>query len=178
MSRKRRPLSLIYELDLISRDNPTISFRSAALDYADLSEITLRNDSLSGTDLRWANLRGADLSEAYLRGADLSRANLADACLKDANLLPYEEQDPARLNSFNLNGVDPDIDLSDENLKPTNLSGAILEGTDLSGANLAYANLYGAKGVTNEELERQANSLKGATMPNGQEYELWLKYGD
>jgi hypothetical protein len=29
--------------------------------------------------------------------------------------------------------------------------------------------------ITNEELEHQAKSLEGATMPNGQKYESWLK---
>ncbi len=41
---------------------------------------------------------------------------------------------------------------------------------DLSGANLSEA-----LGITNEELEQQAESLEGATMPNGQKYEDWLK---
>jgi hypothetical protein len=29
--------------------------------------------------------------------------------------------------------------------------------------------------MTHEELEQRAKSLKGATMPNGQKYEDWLK---
>jgi hypothetical protein len=29
--------------------------------------------------------------------------------------------------------------------------------------------------VANEQLERQAYSLKGVTMPDGQKYEDWLK---
>jgi hypothetical protein len=29
--------------------------------------------------------------------------------------------------------------------------------------------------ITEQELERQAKSLEGATMPNGQKYEEWLK---
>jgi hypothetical protein len=33
----------------------------------------------------------------------------------------------------------------------------------------------GAIGVTNEEGEQQAESLEGATMPNGQKYEDWLR---
>jgi hypothetical protein len=37
------------------------------------------------------------------------------------------------------------------------------------------ANLTDAKGVTNEELAQQAWSLKGASTPNGQKYEDWLK---
>jgi hypothetical protein len=42
-------------------------------------------------------------------------------------------------------------------------------------ANLMDADLSSATGVTNERLERQANTLQGATMPNGQKYEDWLK---
>jgi hypothetical protein len=40
---------------------------------------------------------------------------------------------------------------------------------NLSGANLRYAD-----GVTEGQLE-QAQSLKNATMPNGQKYAEWLK---
>jgi uncharacterized protein YjbI with pentapeptide repeats len=46
-------------------------------------------------------------------------------------------------------------------------------GADLSNANLSGANLKGAD-VTEEQLD-QAKSLEGATMPNGQKYEEWLK---
>ena len=55
------------------------------------------------------------------------------------------------------------------------LSGATLDITDLSDANLWRANLSGAKGITNEQLDAQAEFLEGATMPNGQKYEDWLK---
>jgi uncharacterized protein YjbI with pentapeptide repeats len=98
--------------------------------------------------------------------------SVSGANLSRANLLPYDEQYPAKLNSFNLNGVDPNnIDLRSDILRVTNLSGANLEGVDLTGANLAYANLESARGMTTEELERQANSLKDATMPDGSKHE-------
>ena len=51
------------------------------------------------------------------------------------------------------------------------LSGADLRGADLRGANLSRADLSGAKRISNEELEQEAESLEGATMPNGQKYE-------
>ena len=50
-----------------------------------------------------------------------------------------------------------------------------MSGAILSGANLSGANLSGAVGITSEELEQQAKSLEGATMPDGQKYEDWLK---
>src|SRR5215208_5563663 len=53
-----------------------------------------------------------------------------------------------------------------------------LAGADLSDANLSSANLNRAEGITNEELEQQAASLAGATMPDGQKYEDWLKSKD
>jgi uncharacterized protein YjbI with pentapeptide repeats len=46
-----------------------------------------------------------------------------------------------------------------------------LSGADLRGANLSRADLSGAKRISNEELEQEAESLEGATMPNGQKYE-------
>ena len=57
-----------------------------------------------------------------------------------------------------------------------------LRGAYLGEANLRAANLSAAhvsetnlRGGTNEELEQQAKTLEGATMPNGQKYEDWLK---
>jgi len=55
-------------------------------------------------------------------------------------------------------------DLSGANLKETNLKGAYL-----SGANLKYA-----KGWTEEQFSA-ATPFYGATMPNGQKYEDWIK---
>jgi uncharacterized protein YjbI with pentapeptide repeats len=173
--RKRRPLRVIYELDLISKDNPIISLENAGLDTADLSEIALHDACLRGADLRLANLMGADLKgsdlrEADLRGALLSDANLRDAVLVGANLLPYDKTQPAKLNAPNLlSAADPsNIDSSNDHLTPSNLRGADLSNADLSGAYLTGA------GVSEEQLDT-CKSLQGATMPNGQQYEDWLK---
>jgi uncharacterized protein YjbI with pentapeptide repeats len=48
------------------------------------------------------------------------------------------------------------------------LTDADLTGADLSGADLTHA-------IVIEEQLDKAKSLKGATMPNGQKYEDWLK---
>jgi hypothetical protein len=66
-------------------------------------------------------------------------------------------------------------DLSNANLVNKDLSEANLADANLSGANLSGANLSGVAAITNEELAQQAASLEGATMPNGQTYESWLK---
>jgi uncharacterized protein YjbI with pentapeptide repeats len=117
--------------------------------------ISLDHTDLSASDLRYLDLRGADLSFANLSEANLSFANLGDANLTSANL------SDAALFRANLSGAD---------LKIADLSGA-----DLRDAILSGANLNSATGITNEELEQQASSLEGATMPNGQKYEEWLK---
>jgi len=173
--RKRLPLKLIYELSLIMKEEPLLNLKNAGLDTADLSEITLHDACLREADLRLANLRGADLKGsdlggADLRGANLSGANLSDSVLAGANLLPYDETQPAKLNAPSLsNGTDPsDIDPSNDHLKVTNL-----RGTDLSNADLSGAYLTGTE-VSKEQLDR-CKSLKGATMPDGQKYEEWLK---
>jgi uncharacterized protein YjbI with pentapeptide repeats len=153
-SRKRNVLQFLYEAGLITTNRVVLDLRGAALNGADL-----RGADLSGANLRKANLRGATLSEATLSGtipfaplmypprgpADLSYADLRKANLRGADL--YEAR----------------------------LGGANLRGADLYEARLGGANLRGARGITNEDLERQTYRLEGATMPNGQRYEVWLK---
>jgi uncharacterized protein YjbI with pentapeptide repeats len=59
-------------------------------------------------------------------------------------------------------------DLREAILREVDLSRAILGRADLRGANLRSAIVIGEQVV-------QAHSLEGATMPNGQKYEEWLK---
>jgi uncharacterized protein YjbI with pentapeptide repeats len=58
-------------------------------------------------------------------------------------------------------------DLRGANLSDANLSGAVLFDANLSDANLSRADLSGARGITEEQLEEQAKTLKDTTMPNG-----------
>jgi uncharacterized protein YjbI with pentapeptide repeats len=111
----------------------------------------------------------ADLSGAYLSGADLREADLSGADLREADL-----------RWASLSGAD----LRGAHLRRANLSYAVLGGAYLSMAHLEGANLQGAYEVTkdgsvqlitNAELAQQAETLEGATMPNGQKYEEWLK---
>jgi cell division protein FtsB len=137
-----------------------------------LREITLSHATLSGAFLFKADLSGADLSGANLSGADLGYTNLRISNLYKADL-----------SGANLYSAD----LSDAGLILANLSDAFLIRADLSGANLSdavlsgaawdNADLSGALGITNEELAQHTKNyeLEGATMPNGQKYEDWLK---
>src|SRR5215216_2967918 len=140
----------LSEADLSDADLSQADLREAVLFDADLSEADLSEADLSEADLRGANLRGTFLSDAFLRGAFLRDATLSDATLSEAHLR--------------------DAYLSGANLSYANLSGAFLRD-----ANLFAANLSSAEGITNEQLDAQAESLEGATMPNGQKYEDWLK---
>jgi uncharacterized protein YjbI with pentapeptide repeats len=105
------------------------------------------------------------LTDSHLIDADAPRIETATLALQgtDAKSMDLSDTDLSRAN---LEGAD---------LSGANLSNANLSGANLSGANLSGANLTDASGITNEELDQQAKSLKGATMPNGQQYEDWLK---
>ena len=95
-------------------------------------------------------LKGANLQGAYLRRASLQGgSSFARAHLEEANL-------------------------QEANLQGNNLQGAHLQDTNLTNADLSRADLSEATGWTAEQLD-QAKSLRGATMPNGQKYEDWLK---
>ncbi len=121
--------------------------------------ISLSGANMSEADLSWVHLGGAVLNRA-----DLSMTNMSGAGLRGANL------SWANLSEAGLRGAD----LLGANLSMTNMSGADLLGADLSMTNMSEAGLGEAKGITNEQLE-QALYLDGATMPNGQKYEDWLK---
>jgi uncharacterized protein YjbI with pentapeptide repeats len=155
-SRKGALLRFLHVAELIRTDNPMEDF--------------LRVTRRKRTDKPIVKLDGADLSSADLSGAVLGMAVLVWADLSDADLSGalFSRAD---LRATVLRGVD----LSGARLSKADLSRADLSGANLSEANLNEANLSNVKGVTNEELEQQAGSLKGATMPNGQLYEDWRK---
>ena len=104
----------------------------------------LTDGSLRGKRLVKANLAGAHLAGASLEGAILLEADLTGADLRVAHL-----------EGAILIGAD--------------LTGAILFTSDLTGAHLERANLKDAK-VSDRQLA-QAQSLQGATMPNGTVFE-------
>ena len=113
--------------------------------------VSLNGADLSEVDLRGAELIGADLSEANLTKADLSGASLGFA----------------NLYRTDLSGAD----LTKAKLSTADLSRADLGRADLRAADLSAANLIEARGVTNKELEDQAESLKGTTMPDGSKHD-------
>jgi uncharacterized protein YjbI with pentapeptide repeats len=142
--------------------------QSANLQDANLQEADLRGASFMHSDLRDASLRGADL-----RGADFMWADLRKAALEEADLRG------AHLQEVNLQGAD----LEAADLKGANLEAVYLHGADLQGAYLRRANLQGAhlreafleKAKLTESQLAATLSLEGATMPDCQKYEDWIK---
>lgn len=127
-----------------------------------LKDANLRAVKWGQAELTSAILSGAILSDADLSGAFLSQADLSRVRLRDANL------SGAHLSQINLSGaILIRADLSGANLSGASLSEANLSQADLHEADLTGANLNSATGITNEELEKQAKSLTGATMPDG-----------
>ena len=158
--RKGSVVQFLYEAGLLTKGQVDVDLAGADLREVNLIiGADLSGVDLSGPDLTRADLIGANLSDAYLYDAYLFRADLRFANLRRANLRV------AHLFRADLRGAD---------LSDAILSDADLRGADL-GADLSEANLSGAEGITNEELEQQAYSLEGATMPNGQKYEDWIK---
>jgi uncharacterized protein YjbI with pentapeptide repeats len=156
--RTRILLQFLYESALIHKDKPVVSLLGAHLIDANLRRATLGETYLSG-----ANLSGANLNEAILSGANLSGTNLRGASLREARLSEARLSDALVALLVGANPSEADLHRAQR-----------LE-TDLSGADLSEADLSGVVGITNEELERQVSFLEGATMPDGQKYEDWLK---
>ena len=148
--RKRTVPLFLRESRLINRDRRVRKGRAVyacivGLEDADLKNVNLRDAKLINT------LRDEPISleRALLEGADLQGADLEGADLREAKL-------------------------NRANLREAKLNRANLEGADLSNANLTGACLKGAQGVTKKQLD-QAASLERDTVPNGQNYEEWLK---
>jgi hypothetical protein len=169
--RKQSVMQFLYEVHLINgetrRKNTPFLKAQVGLDGADLRKanlrhITLEDAELDGAILENANLRDSHLSNINLAGAYLSEADLRDAELSGANLEGAHLQ---RKDELSLRGAD---------LRGADLRGADLSGAMLREANLRRANLFAVTGWTKEQLT-EAKSFAGATMPNGQKYEDWLK---
>ncbi len=169
--RKRRVLQFLHEAKLIHKAKHVFSLSGSDISLTDLQKIHLEFGRLNGAifdkdDLRGAYLKEADFSGAYLNQANFSgnsfdKANFHDAELKGANLSGTD------LSNVNLSGAN----LHGANLKDASLIGADLRFAKLSGANLRGVRFDGANlsdAIINvEELEKQAKSLNGATMPDG-----------
>jgi uncharacterized protein YjbI with pentapeptide repeats len=169
--RKNRVLRFLEETALIQA-GPAGRPPIVSLKYVILRDFELTGKQLlRGTDLTQAWLTGADLSEAHLEGTDLSGAHLGAADLRGA-YLQDAKLSGAYLYDTDLRGAYlSGVDLSDAEGRFE--SGARMIRTRLDGADLSGADLTNAR-VTEEQL-REAESLEGATMPNGQKYEDWLK---
>jgi len=153
------PILRLNDIDLSqTKLNPYIK-----LTFDDLRGIILRGAKLSKVNLSGANLKNADL-----RDADLSGAQLRKATRDDSEEIPGEKQneyDKAVDEPDKLSPGSRELEELEEKLVETDLSEA-----DLSRADLSEADLSGAVGITNEELEQQAASLKGAIMPDGSKH--------
>lgn len=158
----------------------------AIMSHADLS-----NAWLFGADLRGAQLNDADLSGALLTSsASLAKATSA-ANVEEVRGTPLQEllsartlvganrKDAADLSGADLSGSDLSdtylgkADLSEADLTEVDLSRSVLINADLSDADLSDADLSpvdltGVNGITPEQLDQQARSLKGAILPAGE----------
>jgi uncharacterized protein YjbI with pentapeptide repeats len=152
--------------DAVREEQGIINLARADLTEGDLEGAFLFNAALSHSDLRCANLKKAELRGADLRYCDLRGADLNDARLSTGQLL-------LGLALFS----DFIGDLSGSRNPPgyTTL-GEVSE----PAAKLDGADLRDVKGVTTEDLLRQARqeggiSLTGAIMPDGKTYEDCLR---
>ena len=171
--RKRAVVTFLYEARLIEAPNPIVDISGADLQAAQLQLNPYVGVDLHGTylndgpdkDHRGALLYDCDLRDADLRDADLGYADLKRGHLNDG---PDEDAIGAVLIRAVLGSTDlRDADLRDADLRDAYLGYADLRGANLLHADLSNADLSSAKGWTEEQLFA-AESLKGATMPDGQ----------
>jgi uncharacterized protein YjbI with pentapeptide repeats len=155
--------------------------KPALLAGADMQDAELPKVALYKGNLPDTNLKGANLAAAVLIDANFSAEEKVGEGIQEitADLTKADLSKPA-LQGANLSGCPlDDATLTDATLQSADLSRAELTGADLTVANLTDADLSDAdlseaRGWTMEQLTA-ARPLEGATMPNGQKYEDWLK---
>jgi uncharacterized protein YjbI with pentapeptide repeats len=187
-SRKTEVMRFLVAAQLVQSvdgNESVILLYRADLHGAELRNANLRGAQLSSTDLGYADLSYADLSRGQLAEANLNNADLSTAQLGDANLDSADLRDADLSNAYLVNAYLSNCELSNANLRGAELDGAPLYNANLHGADLREADLRSAdlrksdltatNGVNVEELAQQAFSLEGATLPNGQKYEDWLR---
>ena len=164
--RKRSVVRFLYEAKLLTKDRTTLDLREAFLNFAklngsdfNLTGVNLHGASLTKVTMNAANLGEANLSDTKMFGAELHMANLSGADMRKAVLMS------ANTDSTPLPRASATGDYEFHSPEPKN---ANLELADLSEVDLTDA-------YVSEEQQLSAASLAGATMPDGQKYEDWLK---
>lgn len=143
--RKRSVLQFVYELGLISKEQPTLRLADADLSNANLARLNLIDANLNG-----ARLNGVDLSDAHLcvfhgTGETLLKAEQLDT-------YAHNLMEPAAATSF------MEADLRNAYLRGATLAGcdffrADLSDADLDGADLRGAKLGSARGLTQKQID-------------------------
>jgi uncharacterized protein YjbI with pentapeptide repeats len=164
--RKRSVVQFLYEAKLLTKDRTTLDLREAFLNFAklngsdfNLTGVNLHGASLTKVTMNAANLGEANLSDTKMFGANLHMTNLSGADMRKAVLMS------ANTDSTPLPRASATGDYEFHSPEPKN---ANLELADLSEVDLTDA-------YVSEEQLLSAASLAGATMPDGQKYEDWLK---
>ena len=140
-----RTLTVLPRLDKVRKRSVLLFLHESELIDKDKPIV-----NLNGADLSDADLGRTNMNPAYWSHANLYRANLWGAYLDDADL--------------------SHADLQGAKLNPTTLMGTTLKNAQLQKADLSEADLTGIQGITVEELEKKARSLKGATMRDGSKH--------
>jgi uncharacterized protein YjbI with pentapeptide repeats len=180
--RKRSLLAFLHGAGLIERKNPAVELTDADLRGADLQEADLQEANFQGARLLGANLQNVSYRRANFRGAYLQGAILQGAWVRETRLLGsstlgliFSTLGLIRTGRVDLRGAHlQNADLLGANLQNARLEGASLLGADFGGADLSEANLRKAIAATPQQLYR-AESLEGATMPDGRRPEDWVK---
>jgi uncharacterized protein YjbI with pentapeptide repeats len=173
----------LVAFEFLTADGKNLSgaeLANVVLEEEDLSGFDLQDTDLSGAIISSANLQGADFGRATLNDADFSLSDLRDAYLTRANLqdanLTGADLQGATLSNTDLQRVIAfGADLRNVILIDTKVGGAELNHSDLSGTSMARV-----KGIDQDQLSdacgdetTQSSLSDGLTIPLCSEVPWW-----
>jgi uncharacterized protein YjbI with pentapeptide repeats len=165
-TRKAQLVHFLYETGLIDGRNGKQPILH--VDLIDFGGIVLPQAEFPYAQFADADLRDADFRTTMFPNCDFSGANLSRANFRQAPDLSNADFRGADLAGADFRGaVLPGAKLTVYTLSDTNFEGADLRD--------ALVTDRANNTVSIELFARACKSLKGATLPNGQKYEDWLK---
>ena len=164
---KREIIQFLYDMHILRRDRVLyVDLTDADLTHVNFDGLHLPNIKLDGARLMNTSWIDSELAEAHLQFSDLRGSNFTRCKLNRTIFIGAWLSDSDFQGAY-ASGVSFGVGrVSNVNFRRAKLNGASFYGANVTGTNFEQAILLDSS-LNNDQLFKQAKSLKGALLPNG-----------